>query len=224
MATITCPRCKTKNPDYRTNCEKCELNLPLINRLIFRLMQFMAQFMALIFFFTLSVSGLAIMNAQPLPILTCRHVNREQVDCQIQERIAWVISIREISLTDLKEAYVNREIHYGEDEDGDEYTFYSFEVVLVNDTGEFFLTGSDEYGFISNWTARRINNYLNTPTRKPLTIWIYGLATNILVTVIGGFIFLLFGFIFVMAIVDMVFGPGTVGKILKIRSKEDQGD
>jgi len=182
------------------------------------------QFMTLIFILALSVSGLAIMNAQPLPIITCRHVNRGQVDCQIQERIAWVIPIREISLTDLKEAYVNREIHYGEDEDGEEYTFYSFEVVLVHDTGEFVLTGSDEYGFISNLTARRINNYLNTPTRKPLTIWAYGLATNILVTVIGGFIFLLFGFLFVVAIVDMVFGPGTVGKILKIRRTEDQGD
>lgn len=220
MATITCPRCKTKNPDYRTNCEKCELNLRLINRLVFRLM----QFMTLIFILALSVSGLAIMNAQPLPILTCRHVNREQVDCQIQERIAWVMPIRESSLTDLKEAYVNREIHYGEDEDGDEYTFYSFEVVLVSATDEFVLKGSDEHGIISNLTARRINNYLNTPTRKPLTIWAYGLATNILVTVIGGFIFLLFGFLFVVAIVDMVFGPGTVGKILKIRRTEDQGD
>jgi len=220
MTEITCPRCKTKYPDNQTNCEKCKLNLRPINRLMFRLI----QVVGLMFILALSFGGIAIMNVQPLPILTCRHVNREQIDCQIQERIAWVISIREISLTDLKEAYVNREIHYGEDEDGDEYTFYSFEVVLVNDTGEFVLTGSDEYGFISNWTARRINNYLNTPTRKPLTIWIYGLATNILVTVIGGFIFLLFGFIFVMAIVDMVFGPGTVGKILKIRSKEDQGD
>lgn len=220
MATITCPRCKTKNPDYRTNCEKCELKLRLINRLVFRLM----QFATLIFILALSVSGLAIMNAQPLPILTCRHANREQVDCQIQERIAWVMPIRESSLTDLKEAYVNREIHYGEDENGDEYTFYSFEVVLVSATDEFVLKGSDEHGIISNLTARRINNYLNTPTRKPLTIWAYGLATNILVTVIGGFVFLLFGFLFVVAIVDMVFGPGTVGKILKIRRTEDQGD
>lgn len=220
MATITCPRCKTKNPDYRTNCEKCELKLRLINRLVFRLM----QFATLIFILALSVSGLAIMNAQPLPILTCRHANREQVDCQIQERIAWVMPIRESSLIDLKEAYVNREIHYGEDEDGDEYTFYSFEVVLVSATDEFVLKGSDEHGIISNLTARRINNYLNTPTRKPLTIWAYGLATNILVTVIGGFVFLLFGFLFVVAIVDMVFGPGTVGKILKIRRTEDQGD
>ena len=220
MATITCPRCKTKYPDNQTNCEKCKLNLRLINRLMFRLI----QVVGLMFILALSFGGIAIMNVQPLPILTCRHVNREQVDCQIQERIAWVMPIRESSLTDLKEAYVNREIHYGEDENGDEYTFYSFEVVLVSATDEFVLKGSDEHGFISNLTARRINNFLNTPTRKPLTIWAYGLATNILVTVIGGFIFLLFGFSFVVAIVDMVFGPGAVGKILKIRRTEDQGD
>jgi len=218
MAAITCPRCKTKNPDYRTNCEKCELNLRLINRLVFRLM----QFVALIFILAISVSGLAIMNTQPLPILTCRHVNREQVDCQIQERIAWVIPIRESSLTDLKEAYVNRETHVGEDEAGDEYTFYSFEVILISATDEYVLKGSDEHGIISNLTARRINNYLNTLTRKSLTIWAYGLATNILVTVIGALIFLLFGFLFVVAILDMVFGPGTVGKILKVRRKENQ--
>ena len=220
MAAITCPRCKTKNPDYRTNCEKCELNLRLINRLVFQLM----QFVALIFILALSVSGLAIMNAQPLPILTCRHMNRKHVDCQIQERLAWVISLREISVPDLKEAYVNRETHVMEDEDGDEYTVYSYEVVLVNDTSEFVMKGSDEHGIISNLTANRINKYLNTPSRKSLTIWAYGLATNILVTVIGGLIFLLFGFLFVVAIVDMVFGPGTVNKILKIRKKGDQGE
>lgn len=220
MTEITCPRCKTKYPDNQTNCEKCKLNLRPINRLMFRLI----QVVGLMFILALSFGGIAIMNVQPLPILTCRHVNRGQVNCQIQERIVWVIPIREISLTDLKEAYVNRETLVGEDEDGDEYTFYSFEVVLVNDTSEFVLKGSDDYGIISNLTARRINNYLNTPTRKPLTIWVYGLATNILVTVIGGFIFLLFGFSFLVGVVDMIFGPDTVGKILKLRKKGDQED
>jgi hypothetical protein len=164
------------------------------------------------------------MNIQPLPILTCRHVNRDQVDCQIQEHIAWLILIRESSITNLKKAYVKSETHVGEDEDGDEYTYYSNEVVLVNDTSEQILIGSDEHGIISNLTANRINKYLNTPTRKPLTIWTYGLATNILVTVIGGFVFLLFGFCFIVATVGMIFGPGTVGKILKTKPKEDQED
>jgi hypothetical protein len=180
------------------------------------------QIAALVFILALAVGGLAIMNIQPLPILTCHHANRKQVDCQIQERLVWVFPIQETAIPDLKEAYVNRETHIGEDENGDEYTYYSFEVVLVNDSSELVLKGSDEHGFISNLTANRINNFLNTPSRKSLTIWAYGLATNILVTVIGGFVFLLFGFVFLMGLVDMIFGPGTAGKILKTGKTGDQ--
>jgi len=138
--------------------------------------------------------------------------------------MAWVIPIRESSLTNLKEAYVKTETRVKEDENGDEYTAYAFRVMLVSASSETVLKGSDEIGLSSNLTARRINDYLNTPTRKPLTIWGYGLATNTLVTLVGGFVFILFGFVFVVAIVDMVFGPGTVGKILKVRRKEDQCD
>jgi len=84
MAAITCPRCKTENPDYRTNCEKCELNIQPINRLVFRLI----QVVTLMFILALSAGGIAMMYLQPLSVLTCRHVKPEQVDCQF--KIVWL--------------------------------------------------------------------------------------------------------------------------------------
>lgn len=218
MDTIACPRCKTENPKDRDKCENCELNLKLFNRLVFRLL----QFATLLFLLALSLGGLFIMNAQPLQIITCRHLNMEQVDCQVQERMIWLISRGETSFPGLKKAYVDQLSQVGEDEDGNEVTFYSYQVVMVNDSGEFVLRGSDEHGIISEITSNRINHFLATPKDNRLTIWWYGLATNILITVIGGFVFLLFGFLFFSGLVDLIFGPNTIANILTIRKKEDQ--
>jgi hypothetical protein len=215
MTTITCPRCRTENPDDRNNCQKCGVNIRPIGRLIFRLM----QIAGLIFVLALSVAGVAIMCVQPLSVLTCRYVETKQVDCQLQERIAWVIPVWETPIPHLKEAYIKQETQIREDEDGDEYTVSIYRVVLVSASGEIVLKGTDEIGASADLTTTRINSYLNTPTDESLTVWGFGLLGHALATLGGGLWFILFVFAFVVAIVDMVFGPDTVAKLLKVKRK-----
>ena len=220
MAVITCPRCKTDNPDDTSNCQKCGLNIRPINRLVFRLM----QLVALMFILALSVGGIAMMHMQPLSILTCRYVETTQVNCQIQERIAWLIPVRGSPFTNLKEAYVKPETQIRKDEDGDEYNVTVYRVVLTSHSSEIVLKGTDEIRLTSDLTARRINDYLNAATGEELTIWGYGLWAHTLITLAGGGVFLLFGFCFVVAIVDVVFGPSTVAKLLKVKRESGQED
>jgi len=215
IATITCPRCRTENPNDRNNCQKCGINIRPIGRLMFRV----AQILVLVLLLALSVGGIAIMYVQPLSILTCRYVETTQVDCQLQERIAWVIPVREIPIPHLKEAYVKQETQIREDEDGDEYTVSVYRVVLVSASGEIILKGYDETRSFAELTTTRINYYLNTPTVESLTVWGYGLWRHTLATLAGGLVFILFVFVFVMGIVGMVFGPDTVAKLLKVNRK-----
>jgi hypothetical protein len=174
------------------------------------------QIVALMLILALSVIGIAIMCVQPLSVLTCRYAETTQVDCQLQERIAWVIPVREIPIPHLKEAYVKRNTQIREDEDGDEYTVSIYRVVLVSDSGEIVLQGTDEIGVSADLTTIRINSYLNTPTDESLTVWGFGLLGHALATLGGGLWFIVFAFAFVVAIVDMVFGPDTVAKLLKV--------
>jgi len=177
------------------------------------------QILLLMFILALSVSGIAILYLEPLSILTCRYVETKQVGCQLQERIAWVIPVREIPIPHLKEAYVKQETQIREDEDGDEYTVFVYRVVLVSASGEIGLQGTDEIGASADLTTTRINSYLNTPTAESLTVWGYGLWRHTLVTLAGGLWFILFAFVFVVGIVGMVFGPDTVAKLLKVKRK-----
>jgi len=102
MAAVTCPRCKTENPDGRNICQKCGLNIQPANRVVFRLI----QVVLLMFILALSLVGIVIMYMQPLSTLTCRYVETQQVNCQIQERIVWLIPVWESPVTHLQEAYV----------------------------------------------------------------------------------------------------------------------
>jgi hypothetical protein len=218
MATITCPRCRTENPDDRKDCQKCGVNIRPIGRLIFRLMQIVGLMLIL----ALRGVGIAIMCVQPLSVLTCRYVETKQVGCQLQERIAWVIPVRETPITHLKEAYVDRKTVTRRDEDresdtyGKEYTVDIHRVILISASGEIGLSGTDEIGISAKLTATRINSYLNTPTDESLTVWGFGLWGHALATLIGGLWFIVFAFAFVVAIVDMVFGTDTVAKLLKV--------
>jgi hypothetical protein len=154
--------------------------------------------------------GVGIMYLEPMSVLTCRYVGRNQVDCRLQERIAWVIPVREIPVTDLKEAYVKTETETRVDEDERAYTVYLHRVILVSASGEIGLKGTEETGSTATLTSRRINEYLNTRTVEPLTVWGYDLWGHTLATLGGGFLFIVFGFLFVAAIVDMVVGLDTV--------------
>jgi hypothetical protein len=211
LATITCPRYGTENPDDRSNCQKCRLDIQPINRLVFRLM----QIVLLMFVLMLSVAGIAIMYIQPLSVLTCRYVETKQVDCQLQERIAWVIPVEENPITHLQEAYLKVETQTRIDEDDNEDTVLVDRIVLVSPSGELVLKGYDDVGSSALQTTRRINDYLNAPTAESLTVWGFGFWRHTLVTLVGGFIFILFVLLFVMGIVNVVFGPGTVTKFFQ---------
>jgi hypothetical protein len=180
------------------------------------------QIVALMLILALSVIGIAIMCVQPLSVLTCRYAETTQVDCQLQERIAGVIPVREIPIPHLKEAYVDRKTVTRRDEDresdtyGKEYTVDIHRVVLVSASGEIVLKGTDETGLFAELTTIRINSYLNTPTDESLTVWGFGLWGHTLATLGGGLWFIVFAFAFVVAIVDMVFGPDTVAQLLKV--------
>ena len=179
-----------------------------------------AQILVLVLLLALSVGGIALLYLQPLSILTCRYVETKQVDCQLQERIAWVIPVREIPIPHLKEAYVKQETQIREDEDGDEYTVSVYRVVLVSASGEIVLKGTDEIGDSADLTTTRINYYLNTPTVESLTVWGYGLWRHTLVTLAGGFVFILFVLLFVVGIVDVMVGLDTVaGLYQKVKRK-----
>jgi hypothetical protein len=185
-------------------------------RLIFRLMQIVGLMLIL----ALSVVGIAIMCVQPWSVLTCRYVETKQVSCQLQERIAWVIPVWETPIPHLKEAYVKQETQIREDEDGREYTVSVYRAVLISASGEIVLKGTDEIGASADLTTTRINDYLNTPTDKSLTVWGFGLWGHTLATLIGGLWFILFALLFVAAIVDMVVGMDTVtGLYQKVKRK-----
>jgi hypothetical protein len=145
-------------------------------------------------------------------------VEPSQVDCQLQERIAWVIPGREISLSHLEEVYVDTETYIREDEDGDEYTVVSNQVILLTVSGEYILKGEENIGITAQRTAVRLNNYLKTPTTEPLTVWGFNLLGHTLVTLGGGFIFIIFALSVVVAIIDMVIGLETLK--MKIRRQE----
>jgi hypothetical protein len=177
------------------------------------------------FVLALSVSGIAIMHIQPLSVLTCRYVEPKQVDCQLQDRIAWLIPVRAIPITDLEKAYVKKETHTRKDEDENEYTVLVDRVELLSASGDIFLKGYDDIGSSAGVNTARINNYLETPTDESLTVWGFGLWGHTLVTLAGGFIFSLFVFLFVVATVNMVFGPDTVAKLFpKVKRKSARKD
>jgi len=170
------------------------------------------------------------MYTSPLSVLICRYVEARQVDCRLQERIAWVIPIRETPITHLKEAYVDRKTETRRDEDrasdtyGKEYTVDIHRIILISDSGEIGLSGTDEIGISATLTATRINAYLNTPTDEPLTVWGFGMSDHIAVTLAGGFIFILAILMFVGWIVELVVGIDTaeakvVGFYQKIKLK-----
>ena len=64
----------------------------------------------LVFGMVLGAITLVVLYVYPVSILTCRYVETEQVDCQLQERMIGLIPIQEISITHLKEAYIVTEV------------------------------------------------------------------------------------------------------------------
>ena len=114
--------------------------------------------------------------------------------------------MNEKSITRLQQARVDSERVKREDEDGREYMDTVYSVILISDSGQTKLQGTDDVGFLAELTSNKINGYLTTFADEPLTIWGYGIFGHTLVSLVGLFVFLLFIFLAVVLVVNMIFG------------------
>jgi len=156
------------------------------------------------------VLGVAIMYLFPASILTCRHVEPKQVDCQLQERVVDLIPVRESSITGLKRAYVAREDRTREDEDGNEYTVTISQVVLDSASGEIVLRGAEEGNQSAERTTRRINDYLDAATDESLRVWHAAWMEMLSATLAGGALLALTVVLWWWWVVEMVGLPEKV--------------
>jgi hypothetical protein len=148
------------------------------------------------------VIGIGIMGLKMLPVLTCRYVEPRQVDCLLEERIAWLIPIQRTRVIGLQRAYVNLETVVVEDKSGNQSNVYYDRVILVSSSGEIGLQKMDSMGSLAQVTSRRLNAYLSTYTHAPLTVWGYGLWEHTLAAMGGGVFVILFGFVLVTVILS----------------------
>ncbi len=120
--------------------------------------------------FTCAIT-LTIFYFFPVSILTCRYVEADQADCQLEERMLGVIPLRQISITHLKEAYVVSEVHTTR-RDGREVDLSIERLMLKSDSDTVALNSFDEFGgiFIKQ-SVKKIKNFLYTHTDEPLRIW-----------------------------------------------------
>jgi len=115
---------------------------------------------------------LVVFYVYPVSILTCRYVETEQVDCQLQERMVGLIPVQEISVTNLKQAYVTSEVHERRRNDREIIPDKVYKLTLSGNSGPVDLQSSDEFGgFVVEQTADKINDFLLTHTDEPLRIW-----------------------------------------------------
>jgi hypothetical protein len=157
---------------------------------------------ALAFLAAFVVIGIGIMGLRMLPVLTCRYVESGQVDCLLEERIAWLIPVHRTHVTDLQRVYVDTETGVVEDEEGNESTVYTDRVILVSSSGEIRLQRMDSPGSLAHVTSIRLNAYLSTYTDAPVTVWGYGLLEHTLAAMGGGIFVILFGLLLVTAILS----------------------
>jgi hypothetical protein len=130
---------------------------------------------AFAFFAAFVVIGIGIMGLKMLPVLTCRYAEPRQVDCLLEERIAWLIPVQRTRVTGLQKAYVDLEAVVVEDKSGNQSTVYYDRVILVSSSGEIRLQRTDSMGSLARVTSGRLNAYLSTYADAPLTVWGHGL-------------------------------------------------
>jgi hypothetical protein len=162
-----------------------------------------SRIVVLVFLLSCGVSGVAIMFVEPVSILTCRYVEPEQVDCQLQERLAGIVRVRQIPVTDLEQAYAKWETETRQDEDGDEYTASVATVILVCASGEVAVRGTGRPEFAGR-TTKQINDFLSSPTDGSLTVWHAAWGKMLPVTLAGVILFGLFVCGSVVWIVDVL--------------------
>jgi len=108
----------------------------------------------------------------PVSILTCRYVETEQVDCQLQERMIGLIPIQETSIINLKETYVASEVHEKRRHDRETIDRKVYMLILNGNSGTVDLGSFDEFGgvFVEQ-TVDKIDDFLLSHTVEPLRIW-----------------------------------------------------
>ena len=176
-----------------------------------------SRIFALAFLAAFVVIGIGIMGLRMLPVLTCRYVEPGQVDCLLEERIAWLIPVHRTRITGLQRVYVHTETGTVTDDSGNESTVYTDQVILVSRSGEIKLQRMDSPGSLARLTSGRLNAYLGAHqsaphsdalhsdalhSDAPLTVWGYGLLEHTLAAMGGGIFVLVFGFSLVTAILS----------------------
>ena len=170
----------------------------------------LGRMFALAFLAAFVVIGIGIMGLRMLPVLTCRYVEPGQVDCLLEERIAWLIPVHKTRITGLQRAYVDLETGITEDEDGNTSEVFYAQVILVSQSGEIGLQQVESMGSLAQVTSARLNAYLNAAHQNaphsdaPLTVWGYGLLEHTLAAMGGGIFVLLFGFLLVTTILSTI--------------------
>ena len=164
------------------------------------------RFVGFLILFAFIGLSLAIMYWKPLAFLTCRHIETNQIDCQLQEFIAWkMIPVRETPILRLQKAYVHEKLVTGEDEDGNTYTRHLYQVILVSASGEIALGSAVEDGLsAANHIVNRINDFRNSPLGETMTVGAHNFQEHTWLTIIGGTIFIFFGFVTVGTIVNTI--------------------
>jgi hypothetical protein len=114
--------------------------------------------------------GIGIMCLKMLPVLTCRYVELGQVDCLLEERVAWLIPVHRTRVTGLQRTYVDLETVVVEDEHGNQSNIHYAQVILVSRSGEIGLQRVESMGSLAQVTSERLNAYLSTYTDAPLTV------------------------------------------------------
>lgn len=126
----------------------------------------------LVFGLVMGAITLLVLYVYPVSILTCRYVETEQVDCQLQERMIGLVPVQEISIVNLKEAYVVSEVHEKRRKDRNTIDPKVYKMILSTDSGTVALESFDEFGGIFvEQTVDKINDFLLTHTDEPLRIW-----------------------------------------------------
>jgi hypothetical protein len=151
---------------------------------------------------------LVVFYVYPVSILTCRYVETEQVDCQLQERMLGLILIQEISVINLKDAYVTSEVHEKRRNDREIIDGKVYRLTLSGNSGPVELQSSDEFGgFVAEHTADKINDFLLRHTDEPLRIW----QATWVPLLISSFFFLVAVLLVYVAVDSFI--RGIIGKI-----------
>jgi len=168
----------------------------------------LAIIILLVFGLAVGAITLVTLYVYPVSILTCRYVETEQVNCQLQERMIDLIPIQETSVINLKQAYVTSEVHERRRNDREIIPNTVYKLTLSGNSGPVELESSDEFGgFIVEETVDKINDFLLTHTDEPLRIW----QATWVPLLVSSFFFLVAVLLLYVAVDSLI--RGIIGKI-----------